>query len=135
MISENLKNNLQEKSRIENDLCVGFKHRQMSAITRLISPVISIVKNRSKEQYISVSGEKLYIFYAKGFFTADVVDESTLQVVKFESINSVNKKDVDFNGVRSLQFTINHSSGSVSGIIDSIEDRKIFNDIVAKIGK
>jgi len=135
MISKKLKNDLLEKQMIEEDLCFNFKNRQISILTRIISPILNLVKNRAKGQFLSYSNNTLYVFSAKGMLEAVKVEPLLIQQIKQEDVLEIATKNVYLNGVRALQFSITYKNGSLKGIIDSIDNNKIFYQIKEKLGK
>jgi len=135
MISKKLKNDLVERKMIEEDLCFNFKNRQFSIFTRIISPIVNLIKNRAKGQFLSYVNNSIYIFSAKGVIEAIKVEPTLVEQIKQEDISEITTKNVYLNGVRALQFVIVYKNGALKGIIDNIYNNKVFYAIKEKLGK
>lgn len=133
MLSKKLKENLTQKNMLEEDICFAFVNRQISIFSRVLSPIIRLIKNQSKEEFVSLKEDTLYVFKAKGFLGAKAVDDITIQTIKLSSIKEITKKDVQLNGVRVQKFTITHNNGAVKGLIREIKEREMLRKIEAKL--
>lgn len=130
-----LKNYLSENKMLDDEMLVNFKNRQFSIFKRIYDSVASLFTNKNREHFLSVADSKLYIFGAKGFFEPSSVIDKTKKVIDFADITAVTKKDVQLNNIRSLKFTIETKDDKITGIIDNLDTRKVFNKIAEKIGK